>query len=124
MPVASLFPCLDCSSLGFVPAVDDRYVGDEPHGRARTGPDPASGAVSQRLMHEGGHRLGGLDGHMQEQLVVQAQDDLAAVRRKMVAHRRRPRLEQLGGGTLDDRCLLYTSPSPRDGLLSRMPSSA
>ena len=24
----------------------------------------------------------------------------------------------------DDGCLLYTSPSPRDGLLSRMPSSA
>ena len=36
------------------------------------------------------------------------------------------------GGDLDksqvpaflDNCLLYTSPSPRDGLLSRMPSSA
>ena len=27
-------------------------------------------------------------------------------------------------GELDDPCLLYTSPSPRDGLLSRMPSSA
>ena len=26
--------------------------------------------------------------------------------------------------TLDQVCLLYTSPSPRDGLLSRMPSSA
>ena len=26
--------------------------------------------------------------------------------------------------TLTDDCLLYTSPSPRDGLLSRMPSSA
>ena len=26
------------------------------------------------------------------------------------------------GGTMN--CLLYTSPSPRDGLLSRMPSSA
>ena len=26
--------------------------------------------------------------------------------------------------TLYDPCLLYTSPSPRDGLLSRMPSSA
>ena len=26
--------------------------------------------------------------------------------------------------TLFDICLLYTSPSPRDGLLSRMPSSA
>ena len=25
---------------------------------------------------------------------------------------------------LDTLCLLYTSPSPRDGLLSRMPSSA
>ena len=30
------------------------------------------------------------------------------------------------GGTvaISDDCLLYTSPSPRDGLLSRMPSSA
>ena len=27
-------------------------------------------------------------------------------------------------GDDDWRCLLYTSPSPRDGLLSRMPSSA
>ena len=25
---------------------------------------------------------------------------------------------------IDSDCLLYTSPSPRDGLLSRMPSSA
>ena len=31
-------------------------------------------------------------------------------------------LEGLGVGDLG--CLLYTSPSPRDGLLSRMPSSA
>ena len=28
------------------------------------------------------------------------------------------------GFLLKDTCLLYTSPSPRDGLLSRMPSSA
>ena len=27
-------------------------------------------------------------------------------------------------GGLSEICLLYTSPSPRDGLLSRMPSSA
>ena len=27
-------------------------------------------------------------------------------------------------GLLEAACLLYTSPSPRDGLLSRMPSSA
>ena len=31
-------------------------------------------------------------------------------------------LDQLYGG--NNSCLLYTSPSPRDGLLSRMPSSA
>ena len=31
--------------------------------------------------------------------------------------------EQLKSG-VDVICLLYTSPSPRDGLLSRMPSSA
>ena len=28
------------------------------------------------------------------------------------------------GSNMDGVCLLYTSPSPRDGLLSRMPSSA
>ena len=34
------------------------------------------------------------------------------------------RREAAGGKTGDAFCLLYTSPSPRDGLLSRMPSSA
>ena len=34
------------------------------------------------------------------------------------------RPEYLRLAALIDRCLLYTSPSPRDGLLSRMPSSA
>ena len=29
-----------------------------------------------------------------------------------------------GDVVVADACLLYTSPSPRDGLLSRMPSSA
>ena len=33
-------------------------------------------------------------------------------------------VECWGGATYDSCCLLYTSPSPRDGLLSRMPSSA
>ena len=32
--------------------------------------------------------------------------------------------ECLKSDILQDACLLYTSPSPRDGLLSRMPSSA
>ena len=30
----------------------------------------------------------------------------------------------IGVHQVDEICLLYTSPSPRDGLLSRMPSSA
>ena len=32
--------------------------------------------------------------------------------------------DTFGRMAMDDYCLLYTSPSPRDGLLSRMPSSA
>ena len=32
--------------------------------------------------------------------------------------------DHLDNAALDGVCLLYTSPSPRDGLLSRMPSSA
>ena len=32
--------------------------------------------------------------------------------------------EQAEDATPAETCLLYTSPSPRDGLLSRMPSSA
>ena len=33
-------------------------------------------------------------------------------------------MDFLGKDVLSISCLLYTSPSPRDGLLSRMPSSA
>ena len=35
-----------------------------------------------------------------------------------------PFFQLIKGGFLLRICLLYTSPSPRDGLLSRMPSSA
>ena len=47
--------------------------------------------------------------------------------RLLQKHGHRP-IVLLGGGTTrigdPSGCLLYTSPSPRDGLLSRMPSSA
>ena len=35
-----------------------------------------------------------------------------------------PKLDSSSGSEQSQACLLYTSPSPRDGLLSRMPSSA
>ena len=47
--------------------------------------------------------------------------DLDLLRRKVAAGiPSMPRLVE----RVVDTCLLYTSPSPRDGLLSRMPSSA
>ena len=48
---------------------------------------------------------------------VNAGDPLCAVPRACTIHAR-------AADGLKDNCLLYTSPSPRDGLLSRMPSSA
>ena len=34
------------------------------------------------------------------------------------------KIKEIGNTSMTWTCLLYTSPSPRDGLLSRMPSSA
>ena len=54
-----------------------------------------------------------------EQPLVVERTPVAAVVNALPVKRFRPaELVQLGN------CLLYTSPSPRDGLLSRMPSSA
>ena len=66
---------------------------------------------------------------------VATKSDSDAVRRAvrnivMTNYYERPFKPSLGGNIrgllfeLDTDCLLYTSPSPRDGLLSRMPSSA
>ena len=41
-----------------------------------------------------------------------------------VAERSRAVANEFGAVPLDGFCLLYTSPSPRDATLSRMPSSA
>ena len=53
---------------------------------------------------------------------VSLEDDLIRI---LGSESMKKMLEKLGlkdGESID--CLLYTSPSPRDGLLSRMPSSA
>src|SRR5664279_2920438 len=49
-------------------------------------------------------------------LMMPGEDGLAACRRLRARGETRPII------MLTARCLLYTSPSPRDGLLSRMPS--
>ena len=59
-----------------------------------------------------------------------AKNSLDAYRRDLRAFARWLELARPGAASLhavathDIDCLLYTSPSPRDGLLSRMPSSA
>ena len=60
---------------------------------------------------------------------------LPFVEGKLEGHKERKNYSIVGPGVAEDSkqfikiamphsCLLYTSPSPRDGLLSRMPSSA
>ena len=67
-------------------------------------------------------RLGGLQ-QIQEQAVLDAQREA----NRLEAFEPYERLGTYGSGVaslFSGNCLLYTSPSPRDGLLSRMPSSA
>ena len=59
------------------------------------------------------------------ELMLQGEATPAQIGAFLIAHRiRRPEPQELTGMLDTYRCLLYTSPSPRDGLLSRMPSSA
>ena len=57
---------------------------------------------------------------IQEALVGMPVDDQKAIDEIMIELDGTPNKANLGANA----CLLYTSPSPRDGLLSRMPSSA
>src|SRR5665647_3415531 len=58
--------------------------------------------------------------------LAEAQPAVAIGDRGLVGEHVRRTLEECQRGESGERggCLLYTSPSPRDGLLSRMPSSA
>ena len=60
-------------------------------------------------------------------VVISAHVELCAICRKSVSELEEAASEEWLRSTPDRRassCLLYTSPSPRDTLLSRMPSSA
>ena len=59
------------------------------------------------------------------QLLQNPSSDVVVIKADATPFKERPK--DAGGMEIphqDTTCLLYTSPSPRDGLLSRMPSSA
>ena len=55
---------------------------------------------------------------------VRTADELAVILQGLLAQSALFKNPDISGIALCSTCLLYTSPSPRDGLLSRMPSSA
>ena len=60
-----------------------------------------------------------------EDLDLSVEERLAQLRQQVVEDRAsREAAEKAAADREASACLLYTSPSPRDGLLSRMPSSA
>src|SRR5665647_814600 len=102
---------------------DDLSAGDVNHDLVGA----ATEAVTAQVTPEAGDPGPGVDADAAEDLhgvvgdlesghrrVALAQRALAPQRDALVDHPRR---------LVDEVCLLYTSPSPRDGLLSRMPSS-
>ena len=81
-------------------------------------------AVGHRAMHSPGHYTADFRGETATDVPIKViiqdlpEDVPSGIRLEMAIN--------IGFGVdwLDRTCLLYTSPSPRDGLLSRMPSSA
>ena len=56
--------------------------------------------------------------------VKKAMGGMSNARKDMMSGYYKDDMGMQGGAMYKKGCLLYTSPSPRDGLLSRMPSSA
>ena len=80
---------------------------------------PAGPAV-RRLARELGVDLGSVSGSGPSGRIIR-EDVVASVRRSGVQSASNSQAVRPGG---DQDCLLYTSPSPRDSIASRMPSSA
>ena len=71
--------------------------------------------------------INGQDGsYLAEYLLTKDYEVYGIVRRNSIAEHQESRIDHLVGNGVNTEygCLLYTSPSPRDRSLSRMPSSA
>ena len=79
------------------------------------------GPLRRVLLQRPGRELEHLSPETMEQLLF---DDIPFLHRAQQEHDRFAELLRENGAEVVYLCLLYTSPSPRDGLLSRMPSSA
>ena len=76
-------------------------------------------------MHASGLEVADIFNHAGSAYRQQHAESLSRGQRCVMSAIERCRTAALGGHVEQcDSCLLYTSPSPRDGLLSRMPSSA
>src|SRR5665647_1877207 len=101
--------------LGEGPEIDDAFIGHRAHGGRRITVETEQ-AVGVVLEHQDAVTLAdlqdlwsSLQGQRGASRVVEVRDGVEE-------------LDALAGGQQLTDCLLYTSPSPRDGLLSRMPS--
>ena len=78
----------------------------------------------RKTWKEFSHASKGKDSPYAQPLNFVVDDHKERTLRKTIRAFPRKQKTAAGDDTMDMDCLLYTSPSPRDGLLSRMPSSA
>src|SRR5664279_6285182 len=102
-----------------------RYEGIEREGKSMAHDEPLAAGATKLVIRNIGLLLSGA----LEKPILDA-DTIVAENGKIVAIGRAKDVDAEGATTVVDAngttvapCLLYTSPSPRDGLLSRMPSS-
>ena len=93
-------------------------------GQPKTLQNLDGGIVADILIENGNHVTEGQTLILLDSTELQANYDITQNRLRETIARRDRLYSERDGKAFISCCLLYTSPSPRDGLLSRMPSSA
>ena len=81
-------------------------------------------ALALSLSHADNLRATRSRGRTLQEVNLVPEDEAADLKKQEEAQREKAMAEAAAAMEKAKACLLYTSPSPRDGLLSRMPSSA